>query len=213
MTEKRETMSRAEAERHLASGEHLAIAGRHVTHKRDLPERPAGAEEERGADRIEAIVARTADGRLTRAGMEHAIKNGGSVMHKGEVITDVDALPDETELVRENEAQAAALDQRIGDQIDALERQRDRLRHSGEERPTFARQSEGGYTSQARGAQASAPPERKPEKQPEKPETPAPAPAPRTPRPPSAPHGPTHAPATTPDEDEKPGRGTGKTHG
>jgi hypothetical protein len=43
---------------------------------------------------------RDGDGRLTRAGMEHAIRNKGSVLHNGAVHTTFDTLPTNADLAK-----------------------------------------------------------------------------------------------------------------
>lgn len=66
------------------------------------------------------------DGRLTRAGMEKAIKSGGSVIYKGASITTVDGLPAESDLATSEAEVAAALDS-VDAQIKALQDRKAKL--------------------------------------------------------------------------------------
>jgi hypothetical protein len=127
MAEQKPKMTRQQAEQALARGEHLAVAGRHVTHKRDLPPRTVAPDGTPGPDELEAVVARTPDGKLTHAGMRHAIEHGGSVLHQGEVLTSLEQLPTEADLARGNDQQTQAVAQSIDQQIAALQQQRARL--------------------------------------------------------------------------------------
>lgn len=69
---------------------------------------------------------RDANGRLTRAGMEHAIKSGGGVLHNGEVITSLSQLPDEVTLARGDAARLEAHLEDLDRQQAALALQRQR---------------------------------------------------------------------------------------
>src|SRR5436190_13380740 len=110
-------MTRDQIKAALARGEHVAIGGRHITHVRDIPPPPVAVEGQEPRDEFVAVVARTANGKLTRAGMEAAIRAGGSVLVKGEVISRVEDLPEEQEVLRHDQesrqAQAAMLDEQI----------------------------------------------------------------------------------------------------
>jgi hypothetical protein len=70
---------------------------------------------------------RTAKGQLTRAGMEAALKAGGSVLHKGEILTDHHQLPAEADIVQGDAEASAALLASLDEQIAALSAQRNRL--------------------------------------------------------------------------------------
>lgn len=97
-------------------------------------ERARRAEEEaRGPQDVEVYRkttlpdGKTVNSRLTRAGMEKVIRDGGSVMHGREIITNVDDLPSEAELAEGDEAaERVALDN-IERQQRALDAQRNRL--------------------------------------------------------------------------------------
>jgi hypothetical protein len=64
---------------------------------------------------------RDAQGRLTRAGMEHAIRSGGSVAYKGRILARVEDLPDAAEL---SGGDAGAIEAAHAD-LDARQRQLD----------------------------------------------------------------------------------------
>lgn len=68
----------------------------------------------------------TRDGKLTRAGMEHVIRSGGSVVHEGKVYSKMEHLPSEADLAKgDADAEAAALENinRQRAQLDAQEAQ------------------------------------------------------------------------------------------
>jgi hypothetical protein len=67
--------------------------------RKELPPDSSGAA-------LEGILLRDPEGRLTREGMEAIIKGGGSVMHGGEPVTDLDALPTAADLARGDERRA-----------------------------------------------------------------------------------------------------------
>ena len=64
------------------------------------------------------------NGKMTRAGMEKVIGNGGAVMHQGTVYTKVDDLPDDATLTEGDEAGARQAQASIDAQIAALASQR-----------------------------------------------------------------------------------------
>jgi hypothetical protein len=70
---------------------------------------------------------RTADGKLTRAGMEHHVKAGGSVMHGGQIITDVAELPHDADLAKGDTEREKQVAQSLDEQIAALSRERAKL--------------------------------------------------------------------------------------
>lgn len=81
-----------------------------------------GSKKELPPGEIEGTIHRDSQGRLTREAMERALKGGGSVLHGGEPVTDLEALPSAAELARGDEVKAqqvrqALLSQRAG--IDA----------------------------------------------------------------------------------------------
>lgn len=119
MAKHKSTLDRKALTEALERGEHVA-AGPNVYRKvRELPPVPT-----EGDDSLEGVVIRDATGKLTHAGMEWTIRQGGSVMIGGEVITSLDALPTEAELVRGNEAAEAALSASLDAQIAALSAQK-----------------------------------------------------------------------------------------
>jgi hypothetical protein len=78
--------------------------------------------------------ARDERGQLTRDAMVATINAGGSVIHGGELITNVDDLPTEAELAKgdaEREKQVAAA---LDDQIAKLQQQKSSLKHSAPEK-------------------------------------------------------------------------------
>jgi hypothetical protein len=124
---KPKTMTRGEIEAALKRGEHVAIAGRHITLKRDLPPHASDADNPPEADEFQAVVARSADGRLTRAGMENAIRTGGSVLHGGEVLTRVEDLPEDDQLAQSHQQQQQALAAQYDAQMAAIAAQKAQL--------------------------------------------------------------------------------------
>jgi hypothetical protein len=63
------------------------------------------------------------EGKLTRAGMEHAIRTGGSVTINGAVINTLDRLPTEVDLARGDDVAEAAALENINRQRAALDAQ------------------------------------------------------------------------------------------
>lgn len=78
------------------------------------------------AEADEFTRTRNDDGTMTRAEMETIIRNGGSVMHHGAIIDNVDDLPDEVQLA-------------AGD-VDRLEAEAERLEREGQRMETQHRQ-------------------------------------------------------------------------
>ena len=62
--------------------------------------------------------------RLTRHGMEKAIRSGGSVLHNGTIISSVDKLPTEAELANGDTAAEEAARAGIEERQAALDRER-----------------------------------------------------------------------------------------
>jgi hypothetical protein len=67
---------------------------------------------------------RDAKGKLTRHGMEEAIRNGGSVIHNGVVVSRLDQLPSEAELAQGDTAAENAALSSLDDRQAALDRER-----------------------------------------------------------------------------------------
>jgi hypothetical protein len=121
---KENRMSREDAQAALKRGEHLAVGATVYRRGDRLPAPPPGPEGEEPDTSLEAVVVRDADGHLTRAGMEHALRSGGSVMIGGEVITDAERLPSEEEWKAHQEARAQAAADAIDSQIASLQAQK-----------------------------------------------------------------------------------------
>jgi hypothetical protein len=119
MAKHKSTLDRKGLTEALERGEHVGVGPNVHRRARELPPVPA-----EGDDNLEGVVIRDAAGKLTHAGMEWTIRNGGSVMLGGQVITSLDDLPSEAELVKGNEAAEAALAASLDAQIAALSAQR-----------------------------------------------------------------------------------------
>jgi hypothetical protein len=98
--------NRPELEHALNDGYAVLVAGHAETIRkaRQLPPDPDPAS---GRPRVTGVVVRDPDGRLTREGMEHAVRTGGSVLLAGEVHTDLSALPSAADLARDDERRAS----------------------------------------------------------------------------------------------------------
>lgn len=68
------------------------------------------------------------DGKLTRAGMEHAIRAGGSVIHDGRVVSRIEDLPTEAQLAKGNTAAEDAALNNINRQRAELDAQEAQLK-------------------------------------------------------------------------------------
>jgi hypothetical protein len=111
-------VSRDEMKEHLAGGG-LAESGGLLYRGGDrLPEGVAGG-----------VLLRDGNGRLTRAGMERAIRQNGSVLYRDKIIERAEELPDEADLVKHDERQKEALAASFDAQIAELTRQRAKLDH------------------------------------------------------------------------------------
>lgn len=128
MPERKPKMTREQAERSLAAGEQIAAAGRFVRAGLSPRETRHTLDQLFGTGtELEAVVARTADGRLTRAGAEFHIRNGGSVMFvPGEVITDAEDIPDDAALEGLYQQREQELLQTHRQQVDHLRRHMER---------------------------------------------------------------------------------------
>ena len=124
-------IDRKQAEEHVNAGRPVAFLAK------DQPARtlqvPEGgkratrarmpSEEEEG----DYLLLRDEKGNLTRAGMEHALNTGGSVMLDGRLIEHRDDLPTEAELARGDERREAAVREALDAQIAQLMAQRQQL--------------------------------------------------------------------------------------
>jgi hypothetical protein len=63
------------------------------------------------------------DGKLTRSGMEHVIRSGGSVLHDGTVYTKLDTLPSEADLAKGDADAENAARENLLRQREALDQQ------------------------------------------------------------------------------------------
>jgi hypothetical protein len=120
-------MTKAQIKEALGRGEHIAV-GAHVLRRNPRTLRPdpgdlalafASPPDPERPDEFEAVTVRGVDGRLTRAGMEHAIRSGGSVLWGGEVVTDLAQIPDEVGLAEGDRerlrAHAEGIDRQIAE--------------------------------------------------------------------------------------------------
>jgi hypothetical protein len=151
---KENRMSREDAQAALKRGEHLAVGATVYRRGDRLPAPPPGPEGEEPDASLEAVVVRDADGHLTRAGMEHALKSGGSVMIGGEVITDAERLPSEEEWAAHREARQQAAADALDAQIASLQAQKKARGKPGE--ATAAAWSPAPAPSGGKGTDASA---------------------------------------------------------
>jgi hypothetical protein len=223
-------LTRQQVEEHLRRGEHVAVGARTLkpgpraetraaldaafpqpgpAPEVDAEGRPVRGESQEDAARVEAVVTHDAGGRLTRAGMEHAIRQGGGVLLQpaGEIVTRLEDLPDEVELARDDaarlEAHLGELDERHG----RLVRERDRARgalEAARQKQAEAPPTEGQAAAAPKPPQG-APPDMPPvpPDEPDEPEGPGGPPAPEG-EPPAAPPAP---------EQEKPRAGRARDRG
>lgn len=75
----------------------------------------------------EFLLLRDEKGDLTRAGMEHVLREGGSVLLDGRQIEHLDDLPTEADLARGDERRTAAVREQLDRQMAELAAQRARL--------------------------------------------------------------------------------------
>jgi hypothetical protein len=142
-------ISREDAEKHLRAGRPVAFypdegaprtldppAGRRAGKRERVP---LPAEDAEG----QYLLLRDEKGALTRAGMEHAIRTGGAVMHDGDVIESVDDLPSEAELARGDERRTEQVRQSLDAQMAALAAQRAALDREEEEEEEEEEEPEG----------------------------------------------------------------------
>jgi len=154
-------IDRKQAEEHVNAGRPVAFLAK------DQPARtlqvPEGgkratrarmpAEEEEG----DYLLLRDEKGNLTRAGMEHALNMGGSVMLDGKLIEHRDDLPTEAELAKGDERREAAVREALDAQIAQLMAQRQQLEGSSEA-ITAGPQSQPRASHEAAGGQPAPPP-------------------------------------------------------
>jgi hypothetical protein len=79
------------------------------------------------AEKTPAVVTHDPQGNLTRAGMEQVLREGGSVLHKGQVIGRAEALPTEADLAAGDEQATAKALEGLKAQRDALDAQEKKL--------------------------------------------------------------------------------------
>jgi hypothetical protein len=140
-------MTRAQIKEALGRGEHVAV-GAHVLRRNprtlradpgDLALAFASPPDPERPDEFEAVTVRAADGRLTRAGMEHAIRSGGSVLWGGEVVTDLADLPDEVGLAEGDRERLRAHAEGIDRQIAELSLQRRQAQEALDRAPELSK--------------------------------------------------------------------------
>jgi hypothetical protein len=133
--------NRPELEQALNDGYAVLVSGHGETIRkaRQLPPDPDPAS---GRPRVTGVVVRDPDGRLTREGMEHAVRTGGSVLMAGEVHTDLSALPSAADLARDDERRASQERDNLLKQRAALDAELAKLAvpgKQGQETPPAAR--------------------------------------------------------------------------
>jgi hypothetical protein len=89
--------NRAELEQAIREGCTVDVHGTSYKNVKELPPNPADGSE------LEGTVTYDAQGRLTREGMELAIKRGGSVLHEDRPVNDLEALPTAADLAQQEE--------------------------------------------------------------------------------------------------------------
>lgn len=111
---------------------------RELRSAKDVPREPDDTHEGRP---LEFHRLRDDSGNWTRAGMEHAIRSGGSVMHRGTVIERVEDLPGEAELAAADQTRLRAEAERIDGQIAELAARRAAIARQGQEAAEAARRT------------------------------------------------------------------------
>jgi hypothetical protein len=169
-------VSRQEALRLVKRGIPVVATGggnppREVRKADELPAEPAEAYD---GPPLEFNRLRDDRGNLTRAGMLHAINQGGSVRHGGDTLTRADQVPDDDEIqeaadaavqteLHRLDAEQANLDQRRARATQRQQRQGERLAddmgQTGESRLVAAEPQTGGtQTAEGQTAEPAAPP-------------------------------------------------------
>jgi hypothetical protein len=125
--------SRKELEEAVRTGHRVRIPGRvgTIRHVKFLPPDPEPTDDNPSPTPVEGVIAYTPDGRLTHEGMRMALAEGGSVLYKGEVIDNLDALPPPEEVDAGDDERLAALAGDLDAQIAALETRRARVKAMG----------------------------------------------------------------------------------
>ena len=126
--------------------------GRPTREVRSLKEMPPEPGDDYDGPPLEYHRLRDDHGNWTRAGMEHAIRSGGSVMHRGQVIERIEDLPDEAELAAGDAPRLEAQAKRIDAEIAKLSAQRAHLSGQQEDADK-ARQAAKQRTEARQGAQ------------------------------------------------------------
>lgn len=137
------------------------------------------------AEGQEFTAMRDASGNLTRAGMEHVIATGGSVMHNGTLLERVDDLPAEEDLAAGDSRRLDAIASSYDEQIATLQGRRaaiDREQQRAEAKATAPAAGQEGSTTQTPGQHGPTQPTQSPTSPPTPPASVKPATAGQTPR-------------------------------
>lgn len=124
--------NRAELEQALKEGCTVDVGGRSCRNVKELPPDPATGGE------LTGTVTYDPEGRLTREGMELALSRGGSVLHQGEPVTNLEALPTAADLAKHDQARAAAVRQSLMADRARIDAEMAKLEQPREERFTQA---------------------------------------------------------------------------
>jgi hypothetical protein len=122
MSKTKNKVSRKSMEEALRAGCHVGVSGGVILRADHLGRVEGGRLNQifGQAEHVEAAIVRDPAGFLTIAGMHHAINHGGSVMLNGEVISNIDDLPDEERLEALRAETADAVNASIDNQLALL---------------------------------------------------------------------------------------------
>lgn len=136
-------LTRQTAAEHLRKGWPVLVAGRLVERARDLPPAPEeGKTEPAGI----YVATRHPSGHFTHDGLKAIIAGGGSVLHNGEVITNLADLPPEEDLAAGDAKRLDAVEDEIDRQMTALTAQRAKVQRE-RQRAGDSSQSDAGVQS------------------------------------------------------------------
>jgi hypothetical protein len=141
-------INRQQAEQHLKEGRPVAFYPEEGPH-RTLD--PGAVEGRRGSRNVnlpgedeagQYLLVRDEKGNLTRAGMEHVLRSGGTVLLDGELLESAADLPSEADLAKGDAQRTAQVRQAIDNQIATLQQQRTQLEAPSEgiQQPTAQQQ-------------------------------------------------------------------------
>jgi hypothetical protein len=123
--------NRTELEQALKEGCTVDVYGTSYKSVKELPP-------DRGDTPIEGTVTYDREGRLTREGMELAIKRGGSVLHEDRPVNDLEALPTAADLAKHDAVRSQRERQHLLDRRAQLDAELAKLEQPREERFTQA---------------------------------------------------------------------------